>query len=220
MPFAPHLRVTALGTIGGTPGTERFSYGLSMEAEVPGQSQMVSDSEATDIAADLRAFHVNVNTGINDSAILREVKFASIGADGKYTQDPIVKTVLAAPGGRAADVKILPQSALALSLGTDRRGPTGKGRFFVPMPTFQLLANTFLIGTAEADLIRTQLQTLINAVNNEPGLDGFERRVVVASTKGYNSRVTSVRVGRLIDTMRSRRTSLGESYTASVPIAA
>jgi hypothetical protein len=215
MPFAPHTRVSAIGFIGSS--LERFSYGLSMESQLAGAGEMPSQGEAQDIANDFVAFHGRATSKIWQQAVLKEVKIAAIGADGKYTEDPIIISVNQVGGGGALPVP-LPQAALVVSCESTRRGPTGKGRFYLPMPNVVITEPGFLMAVATAEDVRTSAQTLLGALNNEAGVDVVDRKVVIASSKGYNTPVTSIRVGRVIDTMRSRRKSLSESYTAEVAV--
>jgi hypothetical protein len=213
MPKPAHTRISALGRVG-TAG-ERFSYGVNMIATNPGQSQMPSQSEAEDIAADFKAFHGRATSRISAQCVLEEVKVASIGEDGKYTEDPIIVAALqAGQGGNIGYT--LPQAALVASLVTERRGPSGKGRFFIPMPEAQLESGSLLLPVLIVEQVRASVAQLITALNNEPGLDGLERRVAVISTKGFTTLVTGVRVGRVVDTMRSRRKGLAESYTSTL----
>jgi hypothetical protein len=219
MPYARHLRVTALGRLGTSP--ERFSYGINM---APLQTDRVgpffglapSSGVWADIANDVRIFHTNFQSHLSPRAILEVVKVADIGADGKYLEDPIIVDVVDAPGGSEASIgeqeMATPQAALAISLLTARRGPTGKGRFYVPMPMLNL-GQDMLANPARIAQVQASAATLLNNLGNAPGVDVFDLRPVVSSTKGYNSTVTAVRVGRVVDTIRSRRRSLDESFT-------
>lgn len=223
MVFAPHIRVTALGRLG-TPEGDRFSYGFNMAPDggfiSAGDFAHGTAAVWTDLADSVRDFHGRATSRIESPAVLEMVKIAHIGADGHYTTDPIFR-VYAQAGGVAATGPILPQSALAVSLTTERRGPTGKGRFFLPMPAVAVdNTDRFRVNVATIEGVRDSAQTLLNDVNNFPGPDPIwdEWEVCVASTKGYNSKVTGVRVGRIVDTMRSRRNKLAESYVATVAV--
>lgn len=217
MPYAPHIRVTALGRLGATG--ERFAYGLNMSALGANPTVTANFPTWDDIAADIRDFHGSQSANLSATAILEEVKFASIGPDGKYTSDPYLVDVADAPGGVAANAFVLPQTALAVSLNTARRGPTGKGRFYLPMVSRSVDPVTCLLSVADATTTATGTATLISNLNNQPGVDQFPGfQVVVASTKGYNTPVTSVRVGRVLDTIRSRRRQLDEQYAANVAV--
>jgi hypothetical protein len=52
-------------------------------------------------------------------------------------------------------------------------------------------------------------------VNNQPGFDQNGNVVVVASTFGALTPVTAVSIGRVLDTMRSRRNALQEAYQST-----
>lgn len=215
MPFAPHIRMTALGRLGSGSG-ERFSYGLNIDNGA-NATPLLQPNQAVwnDFAEDVRAFHANPLTRINPRAVLEEVKFARIGPDGKYTEDPVIVNVVDTPGGSdyAAGIPLVtPQTALACSLMTGTRGPRGKGRFYIPMPTVNLESDTLAMSDLERDIIQTQVATLITNLGNQPGFEALDLRVVVASSFGANHFVTGVRVGRAIDTIRSRRRSISERY--------
>lgn len=109
-----------------------------------------------------------------------------------------------------------PQVALAISLVTDRRGASGRGRFFIPAPLTTVNSTSGQMGTPQQENVVGNAKILIDALNNAPNLDvnGPRFRVVVASSKGFLSPVTAVRVGKALDTIRSRRRSIPEAYLA------
>ena len=225
--FAPHIRVTALGRLGGAAALERFSWSVNIAKSDGGilAEALLEPNQAVweDIAADIRSFHIAPAALISPAAVLEEVKFAHIGADGRYTRDPVVVDVVNAPGvggGYPADKHpfVIPQSALVVSLGTARRGRTGRGRFYLPMPTVELEAGTLTMPVVARDNVEARVAQMLNDINNQPGVDALGLRVVVASSKGYNTVVDDVRVGRVIDTVRSRRRSLVEAYGTATPV--
>jgi hypothetical protein len=108
------------------------------------------------------------------------------------------------------------QVAFVVSLNTARRGPTGKGRCFLPCPGMALFPSDGLTDAATAQAAAVSFAQLVSDLNNVPGIDGVAPKVTIASSKGYNSDVTSVRTGRVFDTMRSRRRSQEELYGADV----
>lgn len=228
MPFAPHLRMTALGRFASTD--ERFSYGVNFDLPGVVPSSVAgtlidfflreNKPQFTDMANDTAAFHGRVATHLSNLAILQTVKFAAIGADGKYLGDPFVVDVPDTPGAEAGDFRLFvpPQVALVVSLQTARRGPGGKGRIYLPTPVLTLDAATMTVQLPVLESVRGSVATWINALNNAPGVDVLNLDACVSSTKGYNTRVDSVKLGRALDTMRSRRRALLEAYTASSPI--
>jgi hypothetical protein len=241
MAYAPHMLVTALGRLG-NPGKERFSFSLRLGQPNAAALQHLLDIQPNnvayaDMAEDVRAFFGTAATKISAHAVLEVVKFAKIvpppaghplGKDGKptpgiYAQDPVVIDVADTPGGVPGALGgiqfVSPASAVAVSLTTPKRGARGRGRFFLPMPVVeQDPANGFLMSVAHAEGIRNSATDLVNNLNNQPGIDAWNGHVVVASTFGTLSSVTGVRVGRVVDTIRSRRGQLSESYTAGTNI--
>jgi len=86
------------------------------------------------------------------------------------------------------------------------------------MPVVQLDAATLLLPVSVRFDMQARLATLLTSLNNTPGIDVSGLQVVVASTKGFNTPVTGVRVGRVVDTMRSRRRQLPETFDPPTPI--
>lgn len=221
MPYAPHDRLTMTGRLGKTEQLERFSMTINLQgvglAGVANRYQQA----VNDIGADCAAWFARPGTNICDEAVLEEVKVAPIGPDGLYTGDPVFWEQMPGAGVKGG-LQVVPmpfQVSWAISLGTDRRGPTGRGRFFQPLPAAAIERATGGVPTAAQTGCRASAVTFLEALNNSPGPDGpGSIRVVVASSKGYNSPVTSVRVGRVLDTIRSRRRSLDESYGPASPI--
>lgn len=217
MPYATHLRLTMRGEVR-NEGTkvEEFIYGLNLAGGGPLLDEFNQDA-LNDLAADAVAFHGRPTSYIDPAAVLTEVKLARIGPDGKYTDDPFVVAVSQAGSGQSLHRHPF-QVSLAVSLDTEKRGPRGRGRFYMPMPTMPVAADG-TVATVLAEEVRDSAKTFIDAVNNSPGFDLTDTRVVVASSFGTNSPVTEVRVGRVLDTIRTRRRQLSEKYSAPAQIA-
>lgn len=222
--FAPHYRLTLSGDIGtATAPVEHFSFGVCMakainsddtDGTIDGAGPLdlgLDDTQINDIFTDCQNFFGRADTFISAAAKLKQIKLARIGADGKYDRDPKIWTGTV-PGGHSSATIYPPQVSLAVSLTTRFRGPSGKGRFYLPCPNADLDSGTMEISTGQRDLIQASVVQWIDDLNNEPGTDVLGLGVVVASTKGHNHRVSGVRVGRVFDTIRSRRRSLVENY--------
>lgn len=161
------------------------------------------------------AFFSDTTNGalIAQKAALQVVKVARIGGDGLY-MDP--KATEWAAGGAtgvigAGNTNPAPQLALAVTLeGPNPRGAAGRGRFYIPAPAGVVMNDGRVsadyagaVGTAAARLIR-QCEAAL----------GLEAHIVGAATKTgrgpARQEVAAVSVGRVLDTIRSRRTSLPE----------
>jgi hypothetical protein len=219
MPYADHLRLTMEGEFSGAnaPARERFSLRVNL-SDPPTSAPSFEQSRVNDYAADCVALFADPRAGIGSVARLLTVKLAQIGANGKYRSDPLMKAV-DRRGNGGGPITHPTQVSLAVSLVTTRRGATGKGRFFLPCPLFGLDGSSLVMDTASVDGVRNALVEFLNNLNNVPGVDAAAPKVTVASSKGYNSDVTAVRVGRALDTIRSRRTSLDENYSGPTLLA-
>jgi hypothetical protein len=214
MVFANHLRLSVSGVFSGgagDPAYEAWAWRLNLSDPPAGGGNFSLDA-FQDLRADVIAFHTNAASRIGDNAKITQVKLARIGPDGKYNGDPFFDDGLFVPGAAGGN-NHPPQVALACSMQTARRGPSGRGRIFLPAPQIAVLAGTGLGDAAVILGVRDAFATLITNINNKAGIDANASQVVVASSKGYNTDVTTVRVGRALDTIRSRRTSLDEKYT-------
>lgn len=212
MPYAPHVSVSARGTFRDGTGViiEQWQWGLNVGR--PEGGPIVFGQDIVDgIGAAVAAFHARPTSKISGKAVLEEVRCASIGADGKYNLDPL-STFHSLAGGVAG--LFLPlQVTLAVSLVTDRRGPTGRGRFYLPAPAMGIFPDA-RFSVADVTGIRDSVATMCTAINDQPGVDFNDQVVCVASSKGYNTPVAAVRMGRVPDTIRTRRGALDEGYTA------
>lgn len=214
--YAPHTRMVLSGTLGALGGSpERFTTSLSLD----GFGDAFFTSQAArqqDMVADAKAFWADPRNGIASRAKLDLVKFASIGVDGRYTRDPLIFE-FAGVGGTAIGVDHPFQCSFAVTLESARRGPSGKGRMFLPLPVFSIDGGGLISGANALD-VATSVAAFLNNIQNSPGFDGSGASVVIASSKGFLSPVIGVRAGRVVDTIRSRRTSLVEAYSAPVAV--
>lgn len=217
MAYAPHIRCQASGVFLGT--TEQWSFTVNMAGIDPGvlSSLLLSPNDTVweDLADDFASF-VSSAPMINNKTQLRSVKFASIAPDGKYAASPIIKERIVVGGG-GANFTFPTQIALAATLKTGSPLGKVKGRFYIPGYT-GFLGLDARITLADATTARDLVDTFLTNLGNQPGVDVLDLRPVVASTKGQNWPVTGVSVGRVLDTIRSRRSSLVEAYTADTDV--
>lgn len=215
--YEPHLRLTCSGVFQGLTGAawEQWSFRLNL-SDSGATMENFTEGALDDKAADLAKFFAAPGARVGQYVRMTEVKLARIGANGKYTAEPLIKAMDVR--GSATGATGFPQIALAVSLDTDRRGPSGRGRFYIPGPFISLDVTTGLIPQTTVDEILLACQTLLNDLNNAAGLDFANSKVTIASGKGFNSDVKRVRVGRVADTIRSRRNQILENYTAPLPV--
>lgn len=201
----PFLRLVASGSL---YTGEQFSWGLSLIADFPTDNAGFSAVPAG-VRDAVASFHQQTSQA---AARLTTVKLNLIGTNGKYassTDTTVYDYPTPVAGGGSGVVPA--QIALAVSLVTGaKRGLASKGRFYIPVP-IGTLGTDGLLPAATSASVASQAATLINAIH--AGVGGDWRVGVVSDVgAGAQREVTSLRVGRVLDTIRSRRTSLPESY--------
>jgi hypothetical protein len=176
-------------------------------------SEGFSDLQMDGLADGARtAYTANLNSIMPSHVVLTETRYAHVDgsgkvrtrADGSYLQG--IKDTPSA-GSVIGGIKYPLQTAIVVSLQTARPGATGKGRFYLPFPAWTLGATDHRVTTPDAGDLATKAAAFITQLN------GIAEDVAVVSSYGYTSRVTGVRVGRVADTMRSRRSQGIEGYS-------
>lgn len=214
MAYVPHYRATFKGVFAVSATAEPYEQWNTSVALRGGGGYSTASAQAiaNDLREDWKAFRMALGTTMGQSAMLTEVRLDHVGANGKIDQDP----VFAPAGGsdfRGLGNSVLPPScAVVLTLDTGQRGRSRFGRMYLPLlgcPT----GNDGYMTAADQNTILTASTAFITNVGNAPGLDD-DFAVAVASGVGEGSlnTVRTIRVGRVIDTMRSRRRSLDEQY--------
>ena len=196
---------------GKLPGGESWSCGLRMRKKTAGAVDSGS-ALLTGVGAALVAFHGGDSSYISNLAKLSFVKVNAIGVDGKYAGDGTVQATYAdVPGGFSGAQRYPNQVAWTISLLTGySRGAAHKGRFYVPLPVCNLDTDG-RVTTGAADGMHTACTGLLsnlNAVNADYEVTVFSRK----AGGGGHRKVTSVGVGRVLDTQRRRRRQLIEDY--------
>lgn len=220
--YKKHWRMTLTAALGGTgaQGLEMAQINISLGKNVNDQSvwpQFLEPTDPvwTDLADDCKAFWADPRTAISSLARLHSVKFAEIGEDGRYTTAPVIKDFTAVNGG-GANIGTPWQAAVAVTLMTDNQLSRVKGRFYLPVPSINV-GTDGLMTELERDGIEASAAEFLSNVANQPGIDVLDIGPVIASqgrqsppAPPANYTVTHVRVGRALDTIRSRRSHLDE----------
>lgn len=205
-----HTRITFKGHFGtATAVNEEWSFSL-----LKGETEWATEDGRKAVADTCKtAWQTNLGPLHANFVVLDSVRVAEIdglgrvkrNADGSYRQSD--STGAAILGSGATSVTYPYQTAVCVSLVTARAGATGKGRFFLPQTIHQVATTDARLTSANASAIATAAKAFVNAVQTAAGSN-----ILVVSSKGYASNVTAVKVGRALDTMRSRRENLPEEY--------
>jgi hypothetical protein len=207
-------RLVASGTL---YGKESFAFGLSL---VPPDFAVAGGlGAASHVAAAAALVRTYIESNLTSNACkLTTVKLNEIGADGRYVDkgNTTLFDFTPAASGTGSTL-IAPQISLVISLVTaKKRGLASSGRFYHPVPMATIADTAGLISAATAQSHADAAATLIKGLNALWA--GNTWRVGVASDvgAGHFEPVTAVRVGRVLDTMRSRRTALTETYVSNI----
>lgn len=204
---------------------ERFAFGFHIvqgptfeDERIPPVTQAYADQ----IGGIVKTFFTSTGANISSMAKLDRVKVNRIGTDGRYADpEPFEYVINPAVSGQAS-APVPAQNALAVSLiGTDNpRALAGRGRFYLPMTGgMGGLDGTGRLSTATVTGIADAVKKLVNDINAVHSSLGAQYAWVGNTSAGKGSRagrqqvVSEIRVGNVVDTVRSRRRSLAEVYT-------
>lgn len=200
----PFLRLVVSGSLF---GVERFSYGMSLVTSF-NNPPLDEPTEVPQAIIDaLSAFHNTANFPI--ACALDTIKLNLIGEDGRYVNQDTVLYEYETPVIGTASTAPPAQVAWAVTLGTAAsRGLASRGRFFLPTPTVAIGADGRVSESAALARANQVAQLVADITAAVPGFS-----VGVVSNVGAGARrpVTHVEMGRVLDTMRSRRRSLDEA---------
>lgn len=211
MPYVGHTRLVMGGYLGSTgQPVEEWTNTLNFVSQpnFAPLSQTVAD--------DAHVFAVNyieaASLKFSNDTHLSFLKVATVDASG-HIPGTVYRTDTPETSGVSTTGRHPYQCSLAVSLLTGLRGPSHRGRFFMPPQNLAIDSGT---GLVQLSLVQDMLAGLVAT------LQGFEQAVggalIVASSKGYNTPVTGIKVGRVMDTQRRRRRSLPEDYSAPQPL--
>lgn len=208
--------------IGSLYNAEQFNMTLSIVPSALGELGMppVDAPTLAAVAANCSAWFSSTTAGSGPSFQsehkLVSIKLNRLGTDGRYVDAVAREHVYPTPisgGGSVPSGKMPPQVSTVISLRTAlERGRGSKGRIYLPATVASSgVATDGRITAANALVNANAVKSLINSLNATYTLIG---KVGVASNAGSGrfEHITRVAGGRVLDTMRSRRSSLVEDH--------
>lgn len=220
----PHIRVTVGGSMTGQVSTpEILSFGFALADPAGGPSiSLPAAAQTLAIANAVKTFWTAPQSAISSQACLRSVKVSLIGPsgrvafrdDGSYFQDLYSYGPVEVKGGGTTDVQPY-QLCIVASLASSAGSGAKRGRMFLPC-VGQPVQPDGLITVGAADNVLGRVKALFTTINGLPPAEVVAIASEGSVKKGLPPRnypVTSLRVGRVYDTMRSRRNALTESYS-------
>lgn len=163
-----------------------------------------------------------VGPGFYSSVTLTSLKVNLIGTDGKYVLDTTNEHVYTTPIAGGFSGNFIPQAAVVASVRTaSERGLASKGRFYLP-PTEAFagaaLGTDLRMSAANCTSLATNVADLVDKLNDAfaagaSGDEGVMRLGNVSNVRtGAQKVATGIAVGRVVDTIRSRRNKLVEDH--------
>lgn len=209
----PFLRLAVIGTL---YEVESFTWTLSLRQNFPSEDypevvpQGVIDAVTT--------FHTASEVSTGAGARLTTIKLNKIGTDGRYVSQGDTVQHDFEPSIPGVGTSNLPaQIANVVTLRTAaQRGRASSGRFYYPA-TGRAVQSDGRLSAGAALAIAADATALLNGLN--AALPGWKVAVMSSIGTGYARDVTHVEVGRVYDTMRSRRRSMEEERQAGPPLA-
>lgn len=222
MPFPPHYRaVIDGGWLNGTDVVERWSTSYRITSDQAFGAGLLNEqdyinNELTDFCTRLFA-----GPAFTNQVFVDKLSFNRIGPDGRYADGSAshskVLTGASIIKGTNTGGRHMPlQVAMVGSLRSDvARGPGSHGRMFLPCPDV-VLGSDYTVPVVDRDVV---LGRLVDAFNHADGvataatgITFYPALVSAKGTTGTRHRITRVGLGRVLDTVRSRRRSLPENH--------
>lgn len=191
--------------------TESWQFGLRLSADATITDTLLQ-SVATAAATPTSTLFTTAGLAVSSNYRLVSLKVAHILPSGLYpaTSSPGIHTYAAPVSGPSATITYPQVSCAVTTLTIAPRGLASKGRFYLPGTAISLQTDGRLLAT-QADAIEAAVVTWIQALN---AISGVASAAVFSKVGvGETRSITGVGVGRVLDTMRSRRRSLAELRT-------
>lgn len=213
----PFHRLVIIGTMYNEIFNTTVAFGgISTD---PGE---VTDALLEDVAAAVATWWPKTSgaaggIGISGSALLTSIKLNRINTSGHYQDGETKQWIYPAPIAGPGFTGVPPQLSLVASLrGVNPRAHAGKGRMYFPNSSAvqgALDTTTGQLGTTVCTQHATGVMNLLMSINAAYVTNGVTAVAGIASNVGGGAwqPLTAIRVGRVIDTMRSRRNKLVEA---------
>jgi hypothetical protein len=218
MPVPKHFRFTVRGIFDSSP--ETWVTGFHMTSTQPLSADAhLGDISESGVSAAVEGFFGGSTFCAN--AKVTDWRAYEIGNDGLMLGDgPLLHDYVASgPSGSAGAWKYPAQVACVISLIAAHRGPAKRGRMFLPAPAAPV-GSGGRISDADAADIRTATTTFLKAVSDSIDMadtassEGCNVSTgPPGSTTGTLQVIDHLEVGRVYDTIRSRRRSMLEGYS-------
>jgi hypothetical protein len=212
--------VTDQGQTAGTHGTLTRTW--TARRGPVGSAENCDAGFQIDLAEDTWTFLDALKAYQSNTFRWNSVKIAPVGLamkDGEQVGRTLGTSAVytfTTPISGAVATLLPPQCAMAVSTRANILGRRGRGRIYVPALAQSTIDTAGMWSGTPANAIRAAFVAYINALQNLPGLPDYLPMVSIMSPgKDEAVRPTEVRTGSRVDTIRSRREQVPETYTAT-----
>lgn len=167
-----------------------------------------------DLATKVEAWFIDPTAQISQMANLKWVKIALLDKSGLYIDGPWVHDFATPPVGASTEL-VAPQLSVVLTFESNvLRGAGRFGRIYPPLTGEANSAGVDVYGGSRVIGARKLIEGINGSLDEAfPGVTGKPNAIIASKVgTGRNAYITKVRVGQVIDTMRSRRNKFVESY--------
>jgi hypothetical protein len=212
--FTPLLNgdvVPEFGTQAGTNGTLTKTH--KFRVGTVGSLENWTATEQIDAAEDVWTFLQAVKAYTYSGFRWTHVKLAAINALGNTVGTASTYTFTSPIVGTASTL-MAPQAALAVTLRANIVGRKGRGRFYLPALSTSMVSSDCIVSSTPKSTILNAAKTMIDGLQNLPGFSTFTGIVCVTSAGAATAvRPVELRIGDRVDTIKSRRAQVNETYT-------
>ena len=214
MAVPTHFRFTFRGIFTNTP--EQWSFGCHFTRTNTGAPDAgIGDIDQSAVTAAAVTLMQGGASSMSSAAKMVDWRAYVIGTDGKMEGNPLFVDVSGESAAGGAAVRYPPQIALVATLVGPDRGPGRFGRMYLPGPAEGIAADHRL-STGAAAGYADQVTQFLKSVS-----DAIDMQVAEVSSSGVNVSagggaggtlqvIDHVEVGRVLDTLRTRRNALLE----------
>ena len=213
MPVPTHFKIVFRGIFENTEETWSFGTHFSRTVEA-GPDAGVGAINTGAVTTALDTFFGTAGAFIPSWVRASDWRAYEIGTDGLMENEPLMVDVMPDDiQGVASGSRNPPQIALAVTTVGDNRGPGRFGRFYLPTAAIVELAD-FRVSIVNATSVATAATAFLKGISDAidlPGTIGSSSALNISkSGAGFKQQVDHVEVGRVLDTLRSRRRALLE----------
>lgn len=212
--------VTDQGTAAGTHGTLTRTW--TARRGGTGSTENCDAGFQVDLAEDTWTFLDAMKSNTSSAFRWSGVKIAPVGTkikDGESVGVTLGTSAIyqfTTPLAGTAASMLPPQCALAISTRANILGRRGRGRIYLPAVSASNIDGEGRWASGYTTAARAAFVTYLNALQNLPGTPDYLPTLAIMSPgKTEAVRPSEVRTGNRVDTIRSRREQVSESYTAT-----